>query len=76
MLDNPTDATRAAFAEAGEHGAAVAEVSYADQGKVRNHAVGLVSAGHVAFLDGDDLWSENWLVDAYRMCAGMPTGTG
>ena len=41
----------------------------ADQGKVRNHAVGLVSAGHVAFLDGDDLWSENWLVDAYRMCA-------
>ena len=74
VLDNPTDATRATFAEAGEHGAAVAEVSYADQGKVRNHAVGLVSAGHVAFLDGDDLWSENWLVDAYRMCAGSADG--
>jgi glycosyltransferase involved in cell wall biosynthesis len=68
VLDNPTDATRTAFSEAEEHGAAVAEVSYADQGKVRNHAVGLTRAGHIAFLDGDDLWSENWLVDAYRMC--------
>jgi len=70
VLDNPTEATRAAFAEADQHGATVAEVSFADQGKVRNHAVGLVSAAHIAFLDGDDLWSENWLVDAHRTCAG------
>ncbi|KAA1426290.1 glycosyltransferase family A protein [Nocardioides antri] len=70
VLDNPTDATRAAFAEADQHGATVAEVSYADQGKVRNAAVGLTSAQHVAFLDGDDLWSENWLADAHRLCAG------
>lgn len=69
VLDNPTDATRAVFAEADRYGTGVEEVSYADQGKVRNHAVDLVSAGHVAFLDGDDLWSENWLSDAFRMCA-------
>jgi len=69
VLDNPTDATRVAFAEADQHGATLAEVSYADQGKVRNHAVAAVSADHVAFLDGDDLWSENWLADAHRLCA-------
>ncbi|PWN01778.1 hypothetical protein DJ010_17265 [Nocardioides silvaticus] len=69
VLDNPTAATAAVLAEADRHGAAVATVSYADQGKVRNHAVGLAAGGHVAFLDGDDLWSENWLVDAYRLCA-------
>jgi glycosyltransferase involved in cell wall biosynthesis len=69
VLDNPTDATRTTFAEVDRHGVALAEVSYADQGKVRNHAVGLVSAERVAFLDGDDLWSENWLVDAHQMCA-------
>ncbi|WP_183093443.1 glycosyltransferase family 2 protein [Nocardioides stalactiti] len=76
VLDNPTAATREVFAEADEHGARVAEVSYADQGKVRNHAVGLTTAGHVAFLDGDDLWSENWLADAHRMCAGAPQVIG
>jgi hypothetical protein len=68
MLDRPTDATRAAFAEAERHGAAVVEVSYGDQGLVRNHAVGLVTADHVAFLDGDDLWSENWLADGHAFC--------
>lgn len=76
VLDNPTDATRTVFAEADRHGAALAEVSYADQGMVRNHAVGQVTAGHVAFLDGDDLWSENWLADSYRMCAGEPKVIG
>jgi hypothetical protein len=70
MLDNPTGPTSAVFSEADRHGAVVAEVSYADQGKVRNHAVGLATSGHLAFLDGDDLWSENWLVDAYRACLG------
>ena len=72
VLDNPTDAMRAVFAEADRHGATVAEVSYADQGKVRNSAVELVTAEHVAFLDGDDLWSENWLAEAHRVCAADP----
>lgn len=72
VLDNPTAATCEVFAEADRHSATVAEVSYADQGKVRNSAVELVMADHVAFLDGDDLWSENWLVDAHRVCAADP----
>ncbi|MEZ0578846.1 glycosyltransferase [Nocardioides sp. MH1] len=72
VLDNPTEATRAVFAEAESRGATVAEVSYADQGKVRNSAVELSTADNVAFLDGDDLWSENWLAEAHRLCVTEP----
>lgn len=42
-------------------------VNYGDQGKTRNHAVGLANGEFIAFLDGDDLWSENWLVEAYKL---------
>ena len=69
MLDNADVATQRAFAEAGRHGARVERVAYADQGLVRNHAVELTTAEYVAFLDADDLWSANWLVDGHRMCA-------
>lgn len=72
LLDNATPATREAFAEADRLGVTVEEVSYADQGLVRNHAVGRTSADYVAFLDADDLWSENWLVDGHRVCADDP----
>lgn len=74
VLDNPTPATREAFTDAERHGVTVEEVAYADQGLVRNHAVGLTTADHVAFLDGDDLWSENWLVDGHRLCVAEGTG--
>lgn len=73
VLDNPDDATRAVFAEVEELGFRLVETSYADQGRVRNHAVDLARAPYVAFLDGDDLWSQNWLVDAHAVCA---TGAG
>jgi hypothetical protein len=72
VLDNPNDATRAVFAEADLRGATVAVVTYADQGKVRNRAVELVLADHVALLDGDELWSEYSLTDAYRLSAADP----
>lgn len=72
LLDSPDQATRETFADASELGCAVHEVSYADQGLVRNHATGLARGDHVAFLDGDDLWSENWLVEAHRACSTEP----
>ncbi|TYL51612.1 glycosyltransferase family 2 protein [Nocardioides sp. BGMRC 2183] len=76
VLDNPTAATREVFAEADQHGLRVEEVAYADQGLVRNHAAQMVGATHLAFLDGDDLWSRNWLVEAYRSCAEDPWAIG
>jgi len=72
VLDNPDAATREAFAEAAGHGFRLVETSYADQGRVRNEAVGEATGEHVAFLDGDDLWSENWLTDALAVCRTDP----
>ncbi|WP_193164042.1 glycosyltransferase family A protein [Microbulbifer hainanensis] len=39
----------------------VIETDFGDQGKVRNLACQTASTGYIAFLDGDDLWSENWI---------------
>jgi glycosyltransferase involved in cell wall biosynthesis len=72
VLDHADEATAAVFAQAGEHGASVVELALADQGAVRNHAARLASGGHVAFLDADDLWTENWLADGYRLCLQDP----
>lgn len=72
VLDNPDRATREVFSDAEAHGSRVVEVSYADQGRVRNHAAELAKGRYIAFLDGDDLWSENWLTEAYAVCATDP----
>ena len=72
VLDRPNAATRAVFEDAPLHGWRVEETDYGDQGRVRNFAVGLTSGSYIAFLDGDDLWSENWLVSAHALCQQQP----
>jgi hypothetical protein len=66
-LDTPDDATRSMFADAERHGWWLEEYDFKDQGKARNAVVGRASGRYVAFLDGDDLWSENWLVRAFAL---------
>lgn len=72
FLDDADAATKEAFADAEELGCEIHEVAYGDHAQVRNHAVELARGAYIAFLDGDDLWTENWLVDAYRTCASDP----
>ncbi|MFT4084316.1 MAG: glycosyltransferase family A protein [Nocardioides sp.] len=74
VLDKPDPATAEALAEAEEHGCRVLRVSFpaADHASVRNHAVEQARGEYVAFLDGDDLWTENWLVEAHAMCQTDP----
>ncbi|WP_310963480.1 glycosyltransferase family A protein [Nocardioides terrisoli] len=72
LLDNPDAATAEAFGAAERYGVRVEQVSYGDHPLVRNHAAAQVSRGYIAFLDGDDLWGENWLVEAHRLCETDP----
>lgn len=72
VLDQPDAVTLEAFSEAEQLGCRVVQVSYGDQGPVRNEAATLARGRYVAFLDADDLWSENWLRDAFRLCESDP----
>ncbi len=74
-LDRPNDETRAYFADLVTEGWTIEETDFGDQGAARNHIIGLSSASHIAFLDGDDLWSRNWLVDAANLAARCPDKT-
>jgi glycosyltransferase involved in cell wall biosynthesis len=68
MLDDADDMTRSVFSDASHNGWGLTELSLKDQGLVRNRAVSETTGRHIAFLDGDDLWSENWLTEAHRLC--------
>jgi glycosyltransferase involved in cell wall biosynthesis len=62
-LDEATDATRAFFDRARFDHWQRWEFQEGDLGRVRNAAVARSTGRHVAFLDADDLFSENWLAD-------------
>ncbi|HET8562015.1 MAG TPA: glycosyltransferase family 2 protein [Marmoricola sp.] len=72
VLDNPDAVTAEQFSEAAEQGARLLQTSYGDHGLVRNHVAGVAAGDYLAFLDGDDLWSENWLVEAHDLCLTDP----
>jgi len=72
-MDNPTEATSvfvSALAE--EHELRLETFNFADQGLVRNEMVALANGKYVAFLDGDDFWSFNWLAEAYQLARVSP----
>lgn len=67
ILDKPDAITRKVFSTYLGEEHQVEEVSYGDLSESRNHAVNLLEAKYVAFLDGDDLWGTNWLVDSFLL---------
>lgn len=71
-LDRPDTLTEKLFNNYKNDAAAVDTYDVADQGKVRNAAVEKARGTYCAFLDADDLWSENWLVEALIFLANKP----
>lgn len=66
VMDRPSDATRKAVSQYASR-VDVVEFDFGDQGLVRNKIAEQASGQYIAFLDGDDLWSENWLNQAYQL---------
>ena len=71
-FDNPTEACSSYFNRSVFSSWRKEIFSFKDQGAVRNAAVPLSRGRYIAFLDADDLISENWLVEAFRLCEQRP----
>jgi len=70
-LDNPDALTEKIF-NSYKKDATVDIYDVADQGKVRNGAVTKANGKYCAFLDADDLWSQNWLIEALTFLKNKP----
>lgn len=71
VLDRPDAATRLQFSGFDSR-YRVLLTDHGDPGKARNSAVENACGRFVGFLDGDDLWSPNWLSEAHRFCDPEP----
>ena len=65
VLDTPDAETTHMAGQWEARGASIVTCAVGDLGAARNLAAETVDAEWIAFLDGDDLWSESWLVDAH-----------
>jgi glycosyltransferase involved in cell wall biosynthesis len=70
-LDRPDALTEKLF-NTYKKDAAVYTYDVGDQGKVRNGAIEKADSTYCAFLDADDLWTENWLIWALTFLADKP----
>lgn len=66
-VDNPTKETSKVVAQLDMSGFIRMDLELGDLGKVRNEAVKIAKGKYFAILDGDDLWTPNWLLEAYKL---------
>lgn len=66
VIDSPTKETLSYFNANYKLFNVVSTVAFRDVGLARNHGVELAQGQYIAFLDADDLFSENWLAAAFH----------
>lgn len=76
VLDRPDEPTRAVGEEWTRRGALAIWCNEGDLGAARNAAANSTDAQWLAFLDADDLWSENWLSCAAEATKDLPPQQG
>lgn len=73
VLDDASDLQREALSSTMKDSGVpltLLEVSHRDLGLARNAGVNAAQADFVAFFDADDLWSQSWLVNAWKTFVG------
>lgn len=68
VLDSADTFTKEVAETCLDKGFVIFETEFKDQGLARNFAIEKSNGRYIAFLDGDDLWSYNWLVEAFKLC--------
>lgn len=72
ILDRADDLTRTVLTNGLGPGARIVETDEGDPGQARNRGVDQATGEYISFLDGDDLWSFNWLTEAYKLVEMRP----
>lgn len=66
ILDNCDDKTLHVINKFKNRNFKIVEVNEKDLGLSRNHGIKHAKGKYIAFLDGDDLWCDDWLIKAYQ----------
>lgn len=72
VLDRSTASTRAVLETALGEKAVIIQTDEGDPGQARNRGIDIARGACAAFLDGDDLWSRNWLTEAWKQIERQP----
>lgn len=72
ILDKADDVTAEIVHREMEGVGTVHEVAYGDLAFSRNHAAQNLTGKYLAFIDGDDLWGQAWLIDCYNFAENHP----